>query len=128
MREIKFRAWNERKGWKNVDGSDCVPRMEYENFVIYPDGKKEFPQGGWDLSGKNEEMVLMQFTGMKDNLCKYIYEGDILCEGLNIVEVRYDTEKLQWSGYDKEQNYIPLYLFGKYQIIGNIYQDLELLK
>lgn len=147
MREIKFRAWNERKGWKNKDGSDCVPQMEYDGFVIYPDGKKEFPQGGWDLSGRDEEMTLMQYTGLKDKNGKEIYEGDIL---KFLVHYPADFQERNpykrygricgpvlweegWLYADKKehngQDDMLLYQSSsqEFEIIGNIYQNPELL-
>ena len=67
MREIKFRAWDKR-----------TKKMEYHDFIIYPEnGKCEFPEGGWDLYGQTEpeeDFILMQYTGLKDKNGKEIYE------------------------------------------------------
>jgi hypothetical protein len=53
----------------------------YDDFVVYPDGEVEFPEGGWDLQGyfvDRNNYILQQFTGMYDVDKNPIYEGDII--------------------------------------------------
>jgi uncharacterized phage protein (TIGR01671 family) len=131
MREIKFRAWNKRIGWKDRHGLDYKPIMEYDRFVIYPEtGLCEFLVGGWELFGKTENsdnFILMQDTGFKDKNRASIFEGYIVKTNTdNIVSVEYD-------------NYYGAYLFGGFrttqdeiyklgiEVIGNIYENPELL-
>jgi uncharacterized phage protein (TIGR01671 family) len=134
MRDIKFRAWNKKEKEmffathgdlghsQDVEGNTI---MEWAPIVL------EFP-----LDTHPDEVVLMQFTGLKDKNSKEIYEGDILeawSEGSRrVVEVRWRNE-----GAPMFILY-PAYAEGKFwhlsgpndtnaEIVGNIYENPELL-
>lgn len=146
MREIKFRAWNKRIGWKEKDGSDCVPKMEYRGFIIYPEtGLSEFPQGGWDIGGyteKEDSFVLMQYTGLKDKNGKEIYEGDLVWHGRLELEHPlqvgiggyWPTEgDCGWGVhvYNQDETFVEgVSAFNQdndLEVVGNIYENPELL-
>lgn len=65
MREIKFRAW------------DNLSSKWLENFFIEPDGTIVFKTTG-SLGDFAREVLIMQYTGLKDKHGKEIYEGDIV--------------------------------------------------
>ncbi len=112
MKEIKFRAWanaskvmflpDEEDGWRIQKGEFCpIPNT-----------------------------VLMQFTGLLDKNGKEIYEGNIL-RGAGIVEwnqknVRWSCIDIEWN--NKREQHNMLYLTTPLEVIGNIYQNPELLK
>lgn len=58
MREIKFRAWDKQD-------------HRYWNF-------KEMEDIGISIFGDEPEMIIEQYTGLKDKNGKEIYEGDVL--------------------------------------------------
>lgn len=120
MRIIKFRCWNKEKekmyDWETITGAKA-------DGTIY-----------W-ISLQDNKNILMQFTGFQF-LGTDIYEGDILaCEGGyegNECEqpsvVYFDEDDVQFKtkcicgcgGY-------PLYEYDIYKIIGNIYENENLL-
>ena len=113
-REIKFRAWHE------ADGRMVYPFSKGFNNIL----------SNGDLLNSYEN--IMQFTGLKDKNGKEIYEGDM---------VRW--EDIQDDGYGC--GYLttieePVYFGGgafypictmpekQFEVIGNIYENPELLK
>ena len=67
MREIKFRAWDKKLS-KMFKLENCI------NFEI---------SDLYDPRPQHEDLIVMQYTGLKDKNGKEIYEGDIL----HIIEV-----------------------------------------
>jgi uncharacterized phage protein (TIGR01671 family) len=114
-REIKFRAWdNKFKCMRGLKITDL--------FSIRSDGEVN--------TNNNDEMILMQFTGLKDKNGKEIYEGDIvLVENKGDVEIIFDYGAFGFyydggfdflsSEYDEE---------NEMEVIGNIYESPELLE
>lgn len=133
MRTIKFRgrALTLDKRW--VIGS-YVTRLNSRGgreHLIVRDGGIEYAV---------DDNTLGQFTGLHDKNGKEIYEGDILsceggqeimegsiedCEDFRVVEW---SDNLQWIVFCKFcRDSIPLYEFSYEEIIGNIYENPELL-
>jgi len=124
MREIKFRAWNMATKVM-VDLHKITPLILNIDtaglFIPFSDG-----------------LPLMQYTGLKDNNGKEIYEGDILKEswkpcgddaavsGEYIGEIFYED-----AGYwtkSKNHHHAITETYDSYEVIGNIYEHSELLK
>ena len=142
MREIKFRAWDKTGqimfvpiGYSYIDGyltciseakrtmqNDVTEHLDetwYEDYrePRYSDGKSE--------------IILMQYTGLKDNNGKEIYEGDLINEPEEYGSI-FNPWKVIWEdnaffgleGYDYEAQLE----WDKFEVIGNIYENPELLK
>lgn len=131
MRDIKFRAFHKK-----------------ENRMIYPASKRNdtcmvFEETGWFIvdhfTGKMETILkcedgeLMQYTGLKDKNGVEIYEGDIIKADNRITCIQwtgngfngvYMNDDLTWD--DEWEDSISRY--GKIELLGNIYQNPELLK
>lgn len=107
MREIKFRAWD--KEFSNI--------VQVVNFSGFPsDSRYEY----------------MQYTGLKDKNGKEIYDGDLIQltsvtgadRGIYTVALEeYLGDEYMEYGYCW-YNYLP----SGVEVIGNIYENPELLK
>lgn len=122
-RTIKFRAWD--KGWKQIVYPDIIHHNINLGFTIYQafkssDGGVYFPL--------QENLILMQFTGIYDCEGKEIWEGDILeiwIENIkqdNLYTV--DDMKELYFEMNRDDSY---YRFNKVKVIGNVYEHPNLL-
>lgn len=111
MREIKFRYYN--RSYQKMITSDYVGLVNI------------FKSRDDDLRFKCEIEGIQQFTGLHDKNGKEIYEGDIM-EGNQEVFFK------DGSFYLRNKNLSCNDLVGifgyRYQIIGNIYENPELLE
>ena len=124
MREIKFRAWH--NDYKKME----LPEKQLSEDIDYWDGVKGSVLGVINSYLKDDDRVFMQYTGLKDKNGKEIYEGDIL---VRLYGVKWIVDFTN-SGYRAIPHNVDtgLYLtadeFLDCEIIGNIYENSELLK
>lgn len=137
MREIKFRAWD--KSFKKMLVVDNLYfdlerglkiQSTDEDGNVYTHEKDDLEIEGYSIMN----IILMQYTGLKDKNGKEIYERDITkltaispihhAEFKEIIEVKFENGSfypfgmMVFNGF-KEENY---------EVIGNIYENPELLK
>jgi len=116
MRIYKFRAWHEE-----------------DQVMIYDLNSPRLFHGVL----QKDDYILMQFTGLLDQYGHEIYEGDILTYvfmyGISVsscdITVIFQKGSFGYELFDQfgESEFIALNT-EKYKIIGNIYQNPELLK
>lgn len=118
MREIKFRAWVKNE----YDGDDLVEYME-EDASCFVNPFEDHEDG---------EIILMQYTGLKDKYGMDIYEGDIIdCEiygqkHRGVVQYADMLAVYYLTGLSRSDT--ELWLASKKQIIGNKYEHPHLLE
>lgn len=126
MRELKFRAWYYEHGEKGGMFYDCLPeKQDFTEWLIAFDGVESGYDGAFVLG---EHIEVMQYTGLKDKNGKEIYEGDILeingeyCRKNNLDVY---MEEITWE----HACFLPRITENEeWEVIGNIYQNKELLK
>jgi len=129
MREIKFRAFDKTTSKNGV----MVPWSELKLFNC---GDVFLP-----CEINMPEVILMQFTGIKDKDSQEIYEGDICnvrksCKGKwSVMEIIWSGGPTFWSlrgywGKKGESDYYGLRFEQTHEIevIGNIHEHSHLLK
>lgn len=114
-REIKFRTWDK-------DHSNMLPVTTIQRIA--------------EWGGILNDLIFMQYTGLKDKNGTEIYEGDILASTPNTY---YEPREIVWFEHearfgiraDEDEDHTMLnayYAKTEYEVIGNIYENPELLK
>ena len=114
MRKIKFRAWN--KQTKNI----------YRCTSIYDDGSCRIQDDSTNKHIEANNVILLQYTGLKDKNGVEIFEGDYLLDGHSgrYAEVKFIKGAFVVVFDDEIQD---LYDWTCECVIGNIYKNPELL-
>jgi len=128
MREIKFRTWdkstNKMSNPYNLqrtptfnseyNGEPCISTIKPSDWL------------GFDSLSENERQIALQYTGLHDKNGVEIYEGDWLVDandssnGGSFVFFEYG----QWQPF----SYVGSFNGADYEVIGNIYENKELLE
>jgi uncharacterized phage protein (TIGR01671 family) len=155
-REIKFRVcYTAQNGEKSIINSNDNRYLIGLNGTLYENyGTKEKPM--WEsIFDAGEPPTIQQYTGLKDKNGKEIYEGDIVSvyDPENLFVVLFGKVERNVIGYDNKTIF-PLEINGFYfkaldnnkayfsitrntmgehdlkgtEIVGNIYENKELLK
>ncbi len=127
MREIKFRAWN--KNFGDTGFWETEFRINSLGESYQSDGLQSW------YAFPTKQIVLMQYTGLKDKKGKEIYSKDILQ-----ILVRNRKQKALvtwidgiggWGLLNKKLEWSALHItvkYGEAEIIGNIYENPDLLE
>ena len=78
------------------------------------------------LEGLHRDYIPMQFTWLRDKNGKEIYEGDIVKIEDRFWGVYRDESYLEYFIMNWESNE-PMYSYAHYEVVGNIYENPELL-
>ena len=130
QREIKFRGWIKSKNkMEEVWQIDFVKKANSDKLVANEVSIDD------ELLGVDTQVILMQFTGLKDKNGKEIYEGDIVInqwgirEEVNLEPIDVADYENGWAGFGWVLETHSLEdIKEKVEVIGNIYENKELLK
>jgi uncharacterized phage protein (TIGR01671 family) len=126
MRELKFRAWDKKEGlWReDLSFNLRTNKIEWNNFD--------------EPAPSNDDIELMQYTGLKDKNGKEIYEGDILKMRYNdeepLVVVTFEWATFSGTWIDTLKEKFPTHTLlndrtlEKSEVIGNKFENPELMK
>ncbi|MGL5347560.1 MAG: YopX family protein [Peptostreptococcaceae bacterium] len=129
MREIKFRVWDEETS-KMYKGNEVIFAFRDELEEVYVIKDK--------IADELIDYKLMQYTCLKDINGKEIFEGDIVKVENHNSELRNMTGQVIYSEIDAsywviegtKENHFGSTIsseFNEYEVIGNIYENRELL-
>lgn len=121
-REIKFRVWD--KNNKKMRLPD-----EWEVGIVLDGTLLTCYDASGDFNASDEDLILMQYTGLKDKNGVEIYEGDVVAyDGMGREVVEFDNGCF-WVGLKGELP-APLYAqmgIDSMEVVGNIHENPELL-
>ena len=124
-REIKFRVWT----CNTMEYS--IVAGKYGVFYVNPESKQDGldPKDTASLTPNNtkyfDNIPMMQFTGLLDKNGKEIYEGDIL-KYRGKLSFNDPPFVVEWQNDDAR--WTEFYPSNNFEVIGNIYENPELLK
>ena len=121
MKEILFKG-------KRVDNG------EWTEGYFFKSWDKVFLLWGMTGDSPNMEEVIPetvgQYTGLTDKNGKKIFEGDILLKGFEKVLVKWNANQCRWGIYSNNYEICGFNesTQGYFEVIGNIYDNSELLE
>lgn len=129
MRELKFRAWDTE--------AKCYVKdpILTDNFgQVYEVCEEASNKRGTCLITHKPNVILEQYTGLKDKNGKEIYEGDIFEDDYNggYEVVKWIDERaafcLCYMGYERDVEEFYTRYTNEMEVIGNIHENPELLE
>ena len=129
MREIKFRAWDKKTNKminhiRNIDFALGKIMNEYDLDIVNGQNSGNQYRGF-------EHIELMQYTGLKDENKKQIFDGDKILDGYGDTLYVEFSNGAFWFMYDKDNGYTYDWIVKqegtfRAKVIGNIYENPEL--
>ena len=123
MREIKFRGWDKELNFM----------INIKRYKIDFNGQVLFDNNDKELYNQTNKIELMQYTGLKDKNGVEIYEGDIIKDGSRLWKIEISPIYgiffiLTKGGHSRCYGDFGSYLVDEFKVIGNIYENPELLE
>ena len=139
-RDIEFRIWADNQFYYKclVGNTNNIEDNNWTCPMVWLEDKKEWVNC--------DNGIIQQYTGLKDKNGKKIFEGDIIdihqtVNGYNQFVIEYDKYKFSaryynqdkkqtgsWYGYDLDELFEINESEKEIEVIGNIYENKELLE
>lgn len=131
MRPIKFRAYDKLHRFEMAE----VIIIDWnEGYLVTTESwNEDVETGEAECAARLGEVELVEFTGLLDKNGEEIYEGDVLltfaeeCRG--VVTYAAPAFQIEWHAYRSLDPFFGLLdSEGEYEVIGNVYENPELLQ
>ena len=140
MRTIKFRAWDkeyEKMTYFDDEDYKYKPPLVFRLDQVFKKNSNYDDYEDFEYNDITDKVEVMQYTGLHDKDGKEIYEGDIVnCQtkyGKAKAIIKFINGKFvaYWDSkitHPKNGHHIAYYdINKKFEVIGNIYENRELL-
>ena len=126
MRKIKFRAWD--KNIKSMINKKDLIRKYSIGETLFDCSEEPLIDTVNNIFIWEDNLAWLQYTGLKDKNGKEIYEGDIVSIIVNNVNKgKYEIKWNEYKWYPFSEGIPPIYTGTKLEVIGNIYENPDLL-
>lgn len=130
MRTIKFRAWDDKKKRWLLEYKALGGFSLFGETVIFDEWGATADSYIFERHGRKlDDLKVMQFTGLLDKNGREIYEGDIW---RSTAHPEHKPTVVEWrslsTGYQEAYGYGFFEPLAYVEVIGNIYENPELLK